>query len=79
MIRGIDYATVEVAGIGKNYSHTLEQCNEMLNNFPIFREFETTVLQSRNDGFVDVLLKPKDGDKKKFIKNLRNIGYEHTK
>lgn len=78
MIRGIDYVTVEVAGIGKQYHNTLEECNELLNKFPMFREFDTTVLESRNDGFVDVLLKPKDGDKKKFISELNKFGYEHS-
>ena len=78
MIRGVDYVTIEVAGIGNQYHHSLEQCNEMLRSNPIFALFDTTVLRSRRDGYVDVLLKPIDGDKRKFISNLKNIGYEHS-
>jgi hypothetical protein len=75
MIRGIDYITIEIFGLVEYADATLEECQRVLDANPRFDNFKTEVLNHRRGtGYVDVALYPKDGDKRKFIEDIKNMG-----
>jgi hypothetical protein len=75
MIRGIDYITIEVLGLAQSSQVGLDECQEMLDNDDKFKNFKVEALNYRRDsGYIDVALYPKDGDKRKFIEDLKKIG-----
>ncbi len=74
-IRGIDFVTIEVFGLNQGYLDTKEDCEALLKERGVFIDFDIEVLQHRSGtGFVDVALYPKDGDKRKFINDLKKWG-----
>jgi hypothetical protein len=75
-IRGIDYVTIEVYGLMQSYSASIEECQIVIGILGTFNRYEFKVLNHQQDtGFIDIALFPKDGDKRKFIKNLKEDGY----
>lgn len=76
MIRGIDYVTIEVFGLGQPYKASIQECQELIDENPTFKDFDAKVLQHREGtGYIDVALYPKNGDKRKFIKDAKKYGY----
>jgi hypothetical protein len=75
MIRGIDYVTIEVFGLNQSGEASLEECQGLLDVNPMFKEFRAEALNHRRGtGYVDVALYPKDGDKRKFIEDIKKYG-----
>lgn len=75
-IRGIDYVTIEVYGLMQNYSASIEECQSIIEMLETFDRYNYQVLNHQQDtGYIDVALYPKDEDKRKFIKNLKEDGY----
>ena len=75
-IRGIDYITIEVYGLMQSYSASIEECQIFIGILGTFSRYEFKVLNHRQDtGYIDVALYPKNGDKRQFIKNIKEDGY----
>lgn len=74
MIRGIDYVTIEVFGINKSSEASLEVCQGLLEESGRFDNFRIEALNHRANGYIDVALYPKDGDKRKFIEDIKKFG-----
>jgi len=75
-IRGIDYVTIEVFGMNQGYMDSEEECKALIEEQGVFNDFDFEVLQHRKGtGFIDVALYPKNGDKRKFIKDIKKYGY----
>jgi len=76
MIRGIDYVTIEIYGLMQSYNATIEECQALVDKVSSLKHYEVKVLNHQQDtGYIDVALYPKDGDKRKFIKQLKQDGY----
>jgi adenine C2-methylase RlmN of 23S rRNA A2503 and tRNA A37 len=76
MIRGIDFVTIEIYGLMQSYNATIEECQKLVDKVDSLKHYQVKVLNHRQDtGYIDVALYPKDGDKRKFIKNLKDDGY----
>ena len=74
-IRGIDYVTIELFGLDAGYNDTIEQCQALLEKRGTLSDFDFEVLDHRRSvGYVDVALYPKNGDKRKFIEDLKKWG-----
>ena len=75
MIRGIDYVTIEVFGLNQSSEAELEECQGLLEESGRFNDFRVEALNHRiNTGYIDVALYPKDGDKRKFIEDIKKFG-----
>ncbi len=75
-IRGIDYVTIEIFGINQGYMDSEDECKVLIEEKGVFKDFEFEVLQHRKGtGFIDVALYPKNGDIRKFIKDIKKYGY----
>lgn len=75
MIRGIDYVTIEVFGLNQSSGADLEECQGLLEESDRFTNFKVEALNHRKGtGYVDVALYPKDGDKRKFIEDIKKFG-----
>ena len=75
MIRGVDYVTIEVYGLNQSGMADLEECQGLLDENPMFNNFKVKALHHRKGtGYVDVALYPKDGDKRKFIEDVKKFG-----
>ena len=75
MIRGVDFVTIEVYGLSQSGAATLEECQKLLDSNPMFDNFKTEALNHRHHtGYIDVALYPKDGDKRKFIEDVKKFG-----
>ena len=76
MIRGIDYVTIEVYGLMQSYNATIEECQVLVDRVNRLKNYKIEVLNHNQDtGYIDVALYPKDDDKRKFIKYLKEDGY----
>jgi hypothetical protein len=76
MIRDIDYTTIEIYGLMQSYDATIEDCQVLIDRVESLKHYNVKVLDHRKDtGYVDVMLTPKDNDKRKFIKNLKDDGF----
>lgn len=75
MIRGIDYITIEVHGLNQSGMADLDECQGLLDENPKFKNFITKALRHRTEsGYIDIALYPKDGDKRKFIEDIKKLG-----
>jgi hypothetical protein len=75
MIRGIDYVTIEVFGVNQSPHADLEECQGLLEESDRFTNFRVEALNHRKGtGYIDVALYPKDGDKRKFIEDIKKFG-----
>lgn len=75
-IRGIDYVTIEVYGFMQSYAASIEECQRFIKILGTFNDYEFEVLNHNIDtGYIDIALYPKDGDKRKFIKDIKRDGY----
>lgn len=75
-IRGIDYITIEVYGLMQSYSASIEECQKFIEILGTFSDYDFEVLNHRRDtGYIDIALYPKNGDKRKFIKDIKRDGY----
>jgi hypothetical protein len=75
LIRGLDYVTIEVYGLYPPVDASLEECQRLLDESEMFNNFKTEVLNNRgHTGYLDVALYPKNGDKRKFIEEIKKIG-----
>jgi hypothetical protein len=75
-IRGIDYVTIEVYGLMQSYNASIEECQLLVNNIEHLKKYKVEALNHQQDtGYIDVVLYPKDTDKRQFIKNLKEDGY----
>ena len=75
MIRGIDFVTIEVYGLNQSGGASLEECQGLLEESQTFDNFKVKALNHRaNTGYIDVALYPKDGNKKKFIEDIKKFG-----
>jgi len=75
MIRGIDFFTIEVYGLMQSYNATIEECQRLVNKVESLKKYDLEVLNHQQDtGYIDIALYPKNGDKRKFIKNLKDDG-----
>lgn len=75
MIRGVDYVTIELFGLNQSSMADIEECQELLDESPMFDDFEAVVLNHRkHTGYIDVALYPKDDNKRKFIKDIKKFG-----
>jgi hypothetical protein len=75
MIRGIDFFTIEVYGLMQSYNATIEECQLLVNKIESLKKYDLEVLNHQQDtGYIDIALYPKNGDKRKFIKNLKDDG-----
>jgi hypothetical protein len=76
MIRGIDFITLEIYGLMQSYDASIEECQLLVNAVVHLNRYEVKVLRHRQDsGFIDIALYPKNGDKRKFIKLLKEDGF----
>ncbi len=74
-VRGIDYVTIEVFGINQGYMDSEQECKLLLEERGTLKDFEFEVLNHRKGtGYIDVALYPKNGDKEKFIEDLKKWG-----
>lgn len=74
-IRGIDFVTIEVYGLNQSGMADLEECQGLLDENPMFSDFRVeAVNHRRGTGYIDVALYPKDGDKRKFIEDIKKFG-----
>lgn len=75
-IRGIDFVTIEIYGLMQSYNATIEECQVLVDKIASLNEYEVKVLNHQQDtGYIDVALYPKNGDKRRFIKNIKEDGY----
>jgi hypothetical protein len=75
MIRGIDFVTIEVYGLSQSGGAGLEECQGLLEESDMFDNFKVEALNHRKEtGYIDVALYPKNGDKKKFIEDIKKFG-----
>lgn len=78
-IRGIDYVTIEVFGLNQGYLDGKDRCEALLEENGVLKDFDFEVLKHREGtGYIDVALYPKNGDKRKFIKDVKKWGFGHT-
>ncbi len=76
MIRGIDFVTIEVYGFLQSYDATIEECQRLIEANNNFASYDVKVLNHQKDtGYIDVALYPKNGNKRKFIKDIKEDGY----
>ena len=76
MERGVDYVTVEVRGLNQGAFDSIEKCQALLDERRVFKDFDAKVLNHRmGTGYIDVVLYPKNGDKDKFLKDIKRYGY----
>jgi len=76
MIRGIDFVTIEIYGLMQSYNATIEECQVLVDEVKSLQHYEVKVLNHNQDtGYIDVALRPKNGNKRKFIKDLKEDGY----
>lgn len=76
MIREIDFVTIEIYGLMQSYDATIDECQTLVDKVESLKHYEAKVLNHRQDtGYIDIALYPKNGDKRKFIKNLKDDGY----
>lgn len=74
-VRGIDYVTIEVFGINQGYMDSEQECKLLIEERGTLKDFEFEVLNHRKGtGYIDVALYPKNGDKDKFIEDLKKWG-----
>lgn len=74
-IRGIDFVTIEFLGLNQGSMDTKEECQALLEENGTLNDFKFEVLNHRQGtGFIDVALYPKNGDKRKFISDLKKWG-----
>jgi hypothetical protein len=60
----------------QSYNATIEECQTLVDKIDSLKHYEVKVLNHQQDtGYIDVALYPKDGDKRKFIKNIKEDGY----
>jgi hypothetical protein len=80
MIRGVDYITIEVFGINQSFMATIEECQELVDENDMFKDFKAEVLNHRKGtGYIDLALYPKDGDIRAFIAEVKKRGlYEYA-
>jgi|TARA_R110000796_G_scaffold133846_1_gene249505 hypothetical protein len=75
MIRGIDFVTVELYGLNQSTMADIEECQVLLDESKILSSFKAEVLNHRREtGYLDVALYPKDGNKRKFIEDIKKYG-----
>lgn len=75
-IRGIDFVTIEIYGLMQSYNATIEECQVLVDKIASLSEYDVKVLNHQQDtGYIDVALYPKNGDKRRFIKNIKEDGY----
>jgi hypothetical protein len=78
-IRGIDYVTIEFFGLNQGFMDSEEECQALLEERGTLKDFYFEVLRHRKGtGYVDVALYPKNGDKEKFINDLKKWGLGNT-
>jgi hypothetical protein len=78
-IRGIDFVTIEIFGLNQGFLDETYKCQELLEENGILKDFDFEVLQHRKGtGYIDVALYPKNGDKRKFINDVKKWGFGHT-
>lgn len=76
MIRGIDYFTIEIYGLMQSYDATIEDCQLLVDKVDSLSNYDAKVLNHNKDtGYIDVALYPKNGDKRRFISDLKDDGY----
>jgi len=76
MIRGIDFVTIEIYGLMQSYNATIEECQALVDEVKSLQHYEVKVLNHNQDtGYIDVALCPKNGNKRKFIKDIKDDGY----
>lgn len=76
MIRGIDFVTIEIYGLMQSYDATVEECQVLVDKIDSLKHYQVKALNHRQDaGYIDVGLYPKNGDKRRFIKNIKDDGY----
>jgi hypothetical protein len=76
MIRGVDFVTIEIYGLMQSYNATIEECQVLVDEVKSLQHYEVKVLNHNQDtGYIDVALLPKNGNKRKFIKDLKDDGY----
>lgn len=74
-IRGIDYVTIEFFGLNQGYMDSEQECQALLEENGTLNDFQFEVLNHRKGtGYIDVALYPKDGNKEKFIEDLKKWG-----
>lgn len=74
-VRGIDYVTIEVFGMNQGYMDSEQECKLLIEERGTLKDFEFEVLNHRKGtGYIDVALYPKNGDKEKFIEDLKKWG-----
>lgn len=74
-VRGIDYVTIEVFGMNQGYMDSEQECRLLIEERGTLNDFEFEVLNHRKGtGYIDVALYPKNGDKEKFIEDLKKWG-----
>jgi hypothetical protein len=74
-IRGIDYVTIEFFGLDQGFMDSEEECQALLEERGTLEDFDFEVLNHRKGtGYIDVALYPKNGDKEKFIEDLKKWG-----
>jgi len=75
-IRGIDFVTIEIYGLMQSYDATIEECQVLVDSIQSLKHYDVKVLNHQQDtGYIDVALYPKNGDKRRFIKNIKEDGY----
>ena len=78
-IRGIDFITIEIFGLNQGFLDDKEMCQALLEERGTLSDFDFEVLEHRKGtGYIDVALYPKDGNKRKFINDLKKWGLGHT-
>lgn len=74
-IRGIDFVTIEVFGMNQGFMDSKEECQALIEERGNLSDFDFEVLDHRQGtGFIDMALYPKNGDKEKFINDLKKWG-----
>lgn len=60
----------------QSYNATIEECQVLADEVKSLEHYEVKVLNHNQDtGYIDVALLPKNGNKRKFIKDLKDDGY----
>jgi hypothetical protein len=75
-IRGVDFVTIEIYGLMQSYNATVEECQIFIDKVESLKKYNVKVLEHRKDtGYIDVMLTPKNEDKRKFIKDITEDGF----
>jgi hypothetical protein len=75
-IRGVDFVTIEIYGLMQSYNATVEECQIFIDKVESLKKYNAKVLEHRKDtGYIDVMLTPKNEDKRKFIKDITEDGF----